>query len=252
LHSPLVNHYQPQVDFAVAEVFGVEALVRWRQPENGLVLPDQFLADVEASGLIGSLTQAVFENGLADARHWRKEGLGLRLSINVSSDDLEELEFPDRVARKAAVEGVAADRLVFEVTDGQATRDRTAMLNVATRLRLKQIHLSLDDFGTGYSSLARLRDVPFSELKLDRSFVHGACSGASLRAIFEANFGMAKQLGLRIDAKGAEDRDDWNCLSALGYDVAQGYFIAHSMPAAEIPQWIRAWRARQRELQRSA
>jgi EAL domain-containing protein (putative c-di-GMP-specific phosphodiesterase class I) len=112
--------------------------------------------------------------------------------------------------------------------------------------------VSLDDFGTGYSSLAQLRDIPFDELKLDRSFVHGAAQDASLRAILEANLGMAKQLGLRTVAEGVEDRDDWDCLGALGCDVAQGYFIARPMPANEIPNWVRGWRTRHRALRRSA
>ncbi len=248
----LVNHYQPKVSFADAEVTGVEALVRWRHPEDGLVFPDRFIADAGAGGLIDALTRAVLANGLTDLRRWQDEGLALQLSVNVAMDSLVALDFPDRLVREAEAAGAAVDRLVLEVTESQAMRDPTALLDVAARLRLKRIGLSIDDFGTGYSSLAQLRDIPFDELKLDRSFVHGAGQDASLRAILEANLGMAKQLGLRTVAEGVEDRDDWDCLRALGCDLAQGWFIARPMPATEIAHWVRTWRLRHRELQRSA
>ncbi|GIL05983.1 MAG: transcriptional regulator [Betaproteobacteria bacterium] len=248
----LFNQYQPKVNLADAEVTGVEALVRWRHPEDGLVYPDQFIADAEAGGLIDALARAVLANGLADVRRWQDEGLALQLSVNVSMDNLVALDFPDRLVREAEAAGVAVDRLVLEVTESQAMRDPTALLDIATRLRLKRIGLSIDDFGTGYSSLAQLRELPFDELKLDRSFVHGAAQDASLRAILEANLGMAKQLGLRTVAEGVEDRDDWDCLRALGCDLAQGWFVARPMPANEVPNWLRAWRARHRELPRSA
>jgi EAL domain-containing protein (putative c-di-GMP-specific phosphodiesterase class I) len=114
------------------------------------------------------------------------------------------------------------------------------------------MRLSIDDFGTGYSSLAQRRDIPFDELKLDRSFVHGAAQDASLRAILEANLGMAKQLGLRTVAEGVEDRADWDCLRTLGCDLAQGWFIARPMPAADLAAWAHAWRAGREALRRSA
>jgi EAL domain-containing protein (putative c-di-GMP-specific phosphodiesterase class I)/ActR/RegA family two-component response regulator len=248
----LLNHYQPQVAFAGAEVIGVEALVRWRHPEDGLVFPDRFIADAEAFGLIDALSRAVLAGGLADARRWQDEGFGLRLSINVAMDNLVALDFPDRVVRDASAAGIAVDHLVLEVTESQAMRDPMALLDIATRLRLKRIGLSLDDFGTGYSSLAQMRDIPFDELKLDRSFVHGASRDPSLRAILQANLGMARQLGLRTVAEGVEDREDWTCLGELGCDVAQGYFVARPMPAAEIAHWVNEWRARHREPRGSA
>jgi EAL domain-containing protein (putative c-di-GMP-specific phosphodiesterase class I) len=243
----LVNHYQPQVAFADGEVIGVESLVRWLHPEDGLVFPDRFIADAAAFGLIDALSRAVLARGLAEARRWQDEGLELRVSINVAMDNLVLLDFPDRVVREACAAGIAVDQLVLEVTESQAMRDPMALLDIATRLRLKRIGLSLDDFGTGYSSLAQLRDIPFDELKLDRSFVHGASREPSLRAILEANLGMARQLGLRTVAEGVEDREDWTLLSALGCDVAQGYFVARPMPASEIPDWVRGWRARHRD-----
>jgi EAL domain-containing protein (putative c-di-GMP-specific phosphodiesterase class I)/FixJ family two-component response regulator len=243
----LCNHYQPQVDLATAEVVGVEALVRWQHPADGLVWPDQFVASAEAGGLIDALAHTVLANALADARRWQDAGLALRLSINVSMANLATLDFPERVAGEATAAGVGAERLVLEVTESQAMRDPVVLLDIATRLRLKRIGLSIDDFGTGHSSLVQLRDVPFDELKLDRSFVHGATGDAALHAILQATLGLARQLGLRTVAEGVEDRDDWGCTQALGCTLVQGWFVARPMPAAEVPGWVHSWHARGRQ-----
>jgi len=163
-------------------------------------------------------------------------------------DNLGSLEFPDFVARAADKAGVSPTSLVLEVTESRLMKDPLAALDILTRLRLKHIGLSIDDFGTGHSSLAQLRDIPFDELKVDRGFVHGACRDASLRAIFEASLGMARQLGMKTVAEGVEDQEDWDCLRATGCDMAQGYFIAKPMPAADLAGWIAQWEARYSKL----
>ena len=248
----LVNHYQPKVDIASGAVTGVETLVRWRHPEDGLVFPDQFIATAEEHGLIDDLTRAVLTNALQQARIWQDAGLRLRVAVNVSMDNLGALEFPDLVARAAAKAGVRATSLVLEVTESRLMKDPLAALDILTRLRLKHIGLSIDDFGTGHSSLAQLRDIPFDELKVDRGFVHGACNDASLRAIFEASLGMARQLGMKIVAEGVEDRADWEFLRAAGCDIAQGYFIARPMTAENLADWLANWKIRRHDLGASA
>lgn len=240
----LVNYYQPKVDLASGAVTGVETLVRWRHPEDGLVFPDQFIATAEEHGLIDELTRVVLTNALRQARIWQDAGLHLHVAVNVSMDNLGSLEFPDFVALAAAKAGVPPTSLVLEVTESRLMKDPLAALDILTRLRLKRIGLSIDDFGTGHSSLAQLRDIPFDELKIDRSFVHGAWQNSSLRAIFEASLGMARQLGMKTVAEGVEDREDWDFLRAVGCDMAQGYFIAKPMPAADLPGWLAEWEAR--------
>ena len=118
---------------------------------------------------------------------------------------------------------------------------------VVTRLRLKRFRLSIDDFGTGHSSLAQLRDIPFDELKIDQSFVHAAWADETLRAMYDASLGLARQLGIEAVAEGVEDRNDWDFLRRTGCDLAQGYFIARPMPAADFSGWIQVWEARVRE-----
>jgi EAL domain-containing protein (putative c-di-GMP-specific phosphodiesterase class I) len=240
----LVNYYQPKVLVATGEVKGVEALVRWRHPVDGMVYPDQFIGVAEEHGLIHDLTRAVLGEALIQARLWRDRGMALRMAVNVSMDDLASLDFPELVAGQAAIAGVAPEDVVLEVTESRLMKDLKTPLEVLARLRLKRFSLSIDDFGTGHSSLAQLRNFPFDELKVDRGFVHGACRDKTLRAIFDASLGLATNLGMDIVAEGVEDRDDWDFLRRTGCRLAQGYFIARPMPADDLPAWLRAWEAR--------
>ena len=244
----LVNHYQPKVALATGTVAGVETLVRWRHPQDGLVFPDQFIAMAEEHDLIDQLTRAVLTRALRQCRLWQDAGLSLHVAVNVSMENLAALEFPDFVVREAGKAGVPLTSLVLEVTESRLMKDSVAPLDILARLRLKRIGLSIDDFGTGHSSLAQLRDIPFDELKVDRGFVHGACRDASLRAIFEASLGMARRLGMKTVAEGVEDQADWDFLCAAGCDLAQGYFIAKPMPGADVAGWMADWEAHRCDL----
>jgi EAL domain-containing protein (putative c-di-GMP-specific phosphodiesterase class I)/ActR/RegA family two-component response regulator len=243
--AELVNYYQPKVALASGAIEGVETLVRWKHPRDGLVLPDHFIPMAEAHGLIDDLTFCVMREALRQARRWSDVGLELNVAVNVSMDSLVSLDFPDLVACEIERAGVPASSLTLEVTESRLMRDPRAALDILTRLRLKRVRLSIDDFGTGYSSLAQVRDLPFDELKIDRGFVHRAGADATLRAIFEASLGMARQLGLVTVAEGVEDEADWEFLRAAGCDLAQGYFVARPMPAPALAGWISDWSARQ-------
>jgi len=242
----LVNYYQPKVALATGEVVGMETLVRWRHPVDGMVFPDEFITVAEAHGLIDDLTRVVLAGALAQAKAWHAAGLSLSVAINVSMDSLASLDFPDFVAAQAAAAGVAAQHVVLEVTESRLMHDSLASLEILTRLRLKRFGVAIDDFGTGHSSLAQLRDIPFDELKVDRSFVHGAHADETARAIYEASLGLAKQLNMNIVAEGVEDQADWDFLCRTGCQLAQGYFIAKPMAAADLPGWMADWQARVR------
>ncbi|MET1162324.1 MAG: EAL domain-containing response regulator [Pseudoxanthomonas sp.] len=240
----LVNYYQPKVVVASGAVVGVETLVRWRHPEDGLVLPDQFIRVAEEHGLIDDLTRLVLAGALAQARRWRSQGLALRIAVNVSMDNLSSVEFADFVAATAFSAGQAPQDLMLEVTEGRLMQDLRAPLETLTRLRMKRFRLSIDDFGTGHSSLSQLRDISFDELKIDRSFVHGALRDETARAMYDASLGLGKQLGMEVVAEGVEDSDDWELLRLTGCDLAQGYFIGRPMPAADLPDWMASWNER--------
>jgi EAL domain-containing protein (putative c-di-GMP-specific phosphodiesterase class I)/FixJ family two-component response regulator len=244
----LVCHYQPKVDVATGALKGVETLVRWQHPEDGLVYPDHFIGLAEDNGLIDDLTRVVLSEALAQARRWRDQGLLLRVAVNVSMDNLARLDFTDFVLSQILASGVPAEELILEVTESRLMREMLAPLEILTRLRLKHIGLSIDDFGTGHSSLSQLRDIPFNELKIDRSFVHGADRDNTRHAIFAGSLGIAKQLGMTSVAEGVEDQADWNFLRQQGCDLAQGYFVAKPMAAENVQAWLHDWQARCRLL----
>jgi len=244
----LVNFYQPKVEVASGRVVGVETLVRWRHPEDGLVFPDQFIAVAEAHGLIDDLTRVVLAAALVQTRAWQEAGLDLRVAVNVSMDNLAALAFADFVALTARDAGVAPQQVVLEVTESRLMGDLRAPLEVLTRLRLKRFHLSIDDFGTGHSSFTQLRNIPFNELKIDQSFVHGAATDGTARAIYDASLGLGRQLDMEVVAEGVEDLEDWAFLQATGCPLAQGYFIARPMPAPELADWVLQWADRAQAL----
>ncbi len=237
----LATHYQPKVELASGRVVGVEALVRWQHPQVGMVWPESFISVAEEHGLIDALTHEVLAQALAQTKLWQDQGLALQLAVNVSMDNLAVLDFPDHVARLVHEAGVPPSSLTLEVTESQLMKDVRAPLDILTRLRLKRIGLSIDDFGTGHSSLAQLRDIPFDELKLDRSFVNGASQDPARRAIAQSTLAMARQLGMKSVGEGVEDRLDWDFLCEMDCDVAQGYFIARPMPGEALADWVSSW-----------
>ena len=244
----LFNLYQPKVALADGQLEGVETLVRWQHPQHGVVVPDRFVGVAEEGGLIDDLVRVVLHQALADSRRWHDAGLRLSVAVNVSMDNLMRLDFPDHVAQAAQQAGVPLSQLMLEVTESRLMRDPRSTIDTLTRLRLKRVSLSIDDFGTGHSSLTQLRDLPFDELKVDKSFVHGAWRDDALRSIVESNLTMARQLGMGTVAEGVEDRHDWDFLRQAGCRLAQGYFIARPMPAGQLLDWLAAWNVRRRAL----
>ena len=240
-NGELVNYYQPKVDIAHGRVVGVETLVRWRHPVDGLVFPDQFIGVAEEHNLIDDLTRVVLSGALTQARGWQDAGLMLQVAVNLSMDNLGSLGFLDEVVGLATKAGVPSQMVELEVTESRLMEDLRTPLEILSRLRLKRFRLSIDDFGIGNSSLAQLRDLPFDELKIDQSFVHGAWSNEKLRAMFDHSLGLAKQLGMSVVAEGVEDQADWSFVRKTACDIAQGYFIAKPMPAADLPDWIQSW-----------
>lgn len=237
----LFNNYQPKVEISTKRVIGVETLVRWRHPRDGIVFPDQFINVAEANDLIDDLTLVVLTGALAQAKVWSEGGLKLQVAVNLSMKNLHSLDFPELVTGLAAKAGVPPHMVELEVTESSLMEDVRAPLEILTRLRLKRFRLSIDDFGTGNSSLVQLRDLPFDELKIDQSFVHGAWNKEKLRAIFDSSLDLGKQLWMSVVVEGVEDNADWDFLRQTTCDIAQGYFIAKPMSGDELPGWVRSW-----------
>jgi EAL domain-containing protein (putative c-di-GMP-specific phosphodiesterase class I) len=249
-NGELVNYYQPKVAVATGEVIGVETLVRWRHPADGLLFPDQFVGLAEEYGLIDDLTRVVLTDAIAQIQDWQRAGLHLRVAINISMDNLSSVTFADFVAGAVLAAGVAPQDIVLELTESRLMLDdQRAPLEILTRLRLKRFRLSIDDFGTGHSSLTQLRNIPFDELKIDQSFVHGAWQDETARAMYYVSLALGEQLGMEVVAEGVEDSDDWDLVRQTGCDLAQGYFIARPMPAADLMPWIASRRSQSQESQ---
>lgn len=241
-----VLHYQPKANLRTAAVTGVEALVRWKHPVHGLVYPDSFITMAEECGAIDGLTDWVVQAALRQLALWRASGLQLQMAINVSMANLAVPGFAARLASATRLAGVSPQDVILEITESRLMSPAPAPLEALVRLRLQRFGLSIDDFGTGHSSLAQLRDVPFTELKVDRGFVHGARGNPIIRPMLEGSIGIAARLGMQSVAEGVETDEDWNLLREIGCDLAQGYFISRPMTADRLPDWLSDWQARHR------
>ena len=240
----MVVFYQPKVSVKDGTLFGLEAMVRWQHPQDGLVSPDRFIGLAEENGLIDQLTRAVLVQSIRQIGQWRNQGQVVKVSVNVSMDNLHALDFPEMVSSILLENEVDPRQLVLEITESRLMHNLNKVLDIVTRLRLKRIGLALDDFGTGHSSLAQLRDMPFDELKLDRSFVHDAVGDTVRAAILHGTIQMARQLQMDWVAEGVEDRADWRYLRQIGGGYAQGYFVSKPMLPESLEHWQREWQKR--------
>src|SRR3989338_9230356 len=249
-NGEMVNYYQPMVSPATGRVAGVETLVRWNHPRDGMLLPSRFIGVAESRGLIKDLTRMVLTGALGQVGLWQQEGLSLQLSVNVSIHSLASTDFVDFVTGLVNEAGVSPQNVVLEVAEGWIPMNdlRAPLLETLTRLRLKRFRLAIDEFGTGYSSVTQLRDIPFDEVKIDRGFVLHASTDKKVRARYDACLSMARQLDKEVVAVGVQEIADWDMLRSTGCDLAQGSFIAEPMLAADLPGWIQGWQARAKSL----
>lgn len=230
----LVNYYQPKISTVDRRFQGVELLARWEHPDDGLIFPDQFIGVAEASSLIDELTFAVLDRGLADFAHWRARNLNLEIAINLSMESLQRPGFIDRLRGVLSTHPSNAPLITLEITESRLMTDPICVLGALTRLRLGSMILSIDDFGTGHASLAQLRDIPFDEIKIDRSFISEVHRNEIHQSIYRGIISMAKGMGIRTVAEGVETADELDFLQKTGCDYAQGYLLARLMPADDI------------------
>ncbi|MBA2466982.1 MAG: EAL domain-containing protein [Sphingomonas sp.] len=235
--------YQPKVRMRDGALTRVEALVRWDDPEFGLVAPSRFVPLAEKHGLIEELTQWGLRTTLRQWLTWRDAGIDTCIAFNISALSLEQLDFPDLVERMCRALEVPTDRLVLELTES-ATQPLIKLMDTLTRFRIKGIGLAIDDFGAGYSSLMQLRQLPFTEVKIDRFFVSDAVTSKDSRLIVTAIVDLAHGLGLNVTAEGVETREQLRLLAELGCDVVQGYLISHPLEPAGLADWKQEFRSR--------
>jgi len=234
----LVLYFQPIAELATGDVTAVEGLVRWNHPELGLVPPDEFIPLAEPTGLIAQLTLRVLEDGLRQAATWKARGRNLAVAINVSVRNLYDPEFADHVAARLRHWGLPASSLHLEITEGMLMADPVRAEPVLARLHEMGVVLVLDDFGTGYSSLARLKRLPVSKIKIDKSFVMGMGTDEDDAAIVRSTIELARSLGLGAVAEGVETERAWLMLAELGCHAAQGYYLSRPVPAEKLETWL--------------
>ena len=228
--------YQPKVSLKDGRLTRVEALVRWDDPDRGPVSPSRFVPLAEKHGLIDQLTEWGLKTTLHQWRIWREQGLETRLAFNISAISLQRLDFPDMVERLCREMEVPTDQLVLELTEG-ATQQFVNLMDTLTRFRIKGIGLAIDDFGTGYSSLLQLRQLPFTELKIDRCFIVDLPSAHDSRLIVKTIIELAHGLGLIATAEGVETVEQLRLIRELGCDVVQGFLIAPPLEPGELMSW---------------
>ncbi|MYN09223.1 EAL domain-containing response regulator [Pseudoduganella aquatica] len=245
-------YFQPKARLADGGIDSVEALARWRHPQAGVVAPGAFIDKLEGLGLIDELTWQMLEQSAAAWKAWAAQGMEFRISVNLSLSSLEQPGYADRIIFYLAEQGIGSRHFVFEITESTAMTDLPHCLENLTRLRMKGYGLSIDDFGTGYSSLQQLAQIPFSELKIDRSFVTGACASETTRTMLASSLDLAGRLGLSSVAEGVETRQDWALLKRMGCGYAQGYFMARPQSAADLPGAIARWTETHRALSAAA
>ncbi len=243
LHAAVDNEefvlvFQPQVDGETGAVVAVEALMRWRHPDHGVITPDVFIPLAESSGLIGPMSRGAVESALETLALLHRAGHDISMAVNISARLLSDLDLPRWIKRMLLATAVPADQLTIEVTESTITADPQRAMQVLHELREIGVRLAIDDFGTGYSSLSYLRRLQPDELKVDKSFVLQMNTDENSQVIVRSTVELGHGLGLRVVAEGVEDQATHDALRALGCERLQGFHIARPMSEAALKSWL--------------
>jgi EAL domain-containing protein (putative c-di-GMP-specific phosphodiesterase class I) len=231
-------HYQPIVSIPGRVVSRIEALVRWRHPEHGLIGPDQFIGLAERSGAIVPLTWEVLTRAVDQHMAWKKEGLPLSVSVNISALMLTPLQTAEDIRTLIDARGMDPRSLILEITETERAPYPAVARTLLTRLRTAGVGISMDDYGVGYSDLGRLQYYPFTDLKMDRGLVARLPHDQGGRDIVSMLVSIAAREGVSLTGEGIETQEQWDALEAIGCNFAQGYLIARPMPADQVADWI--------------
>ena len=237
----LVLHFQPKADVRTGAVTGVEALARWNHPRHGLLPPDEFIPLAEHTSLIRPVTLHLLESALRQSKEWREDGLNLSVAVNLSVQNLMDLQLPDDLGRLMERWSAPPAALHLEITESTIMSEPRRAMAVLTRLSEMGVELAIDDFGTGYSSLAYLKQLPVSTIKIDKSFVLGMEEDEDDAVIVQSTIDLGHNLGLMVVAEGVENEEGWNRLHALGCDSAQGYYLTKPLENEKFRLWLSAY-----------
>ncbi len=238
--SQLAIHYQPKANMRTGLVGGVEALVRWQHPDYGLGGADEVVPVAPRAGRVGQMTPSVLDAALGQSRRLYDEGLDLRMAVTLSVQSLYDHEFPGHVSDLLRRWNVSPRQLVLEIAESTVMADPRRAQRVLAELSAMGVTLAIDDFGTGYSSLAYLKQLPVTELKIDKSFVLGMATDSDDAIIVHSTIDLAQKFGLQVVAEGVESMRVWQLLARLGCDHAQGYYVSRPLAAPQLTPWLRA------------
>ncbi|MEM7081847.1 MAG: EAL domain-containing protein [Pseudomonadota bacterium] len=233
----LYLQYQPKIDMDNQQVRQVEALVRWRHPQLGFIPPDEFIALLEKSGMIGKLTEWVFKEAVLQARAWMEAGHDIGIAVNISANDLLNEALPGQIKKLLHYHAVDANRITIEVTESAVIKNPDTSVKLLNELRSSGIRCSLDDFGTGQTSLALLKQLPISEIKIDKSFVQNLRADSGDAIIVKSIIDLGHNMGLHVTAEGVESNYCWNLLNSYGCNLVQGYLVSAPLTADELAEW---------------
>jgi diguanylate cyclase (GGDEF)-like protein len=246
-------HYQPEVDLSNGEVIGVEALVRWRHPERGLIPPSDFIPVAEETGLIAQLGMGVLDTACRQAAAFESGPVGrIAMAVNVSGRQLRDPRLGEEIRRTLSATGIPPEQLCLEITESVLVADGDGSAQVLNVLKDLGVQISVDDFGTGYSSLSYLKRLPVDLLKIDRSFVSGIAEDRDDHAIVASVIELAHAFGIVTLAEGIETADQLEVLRDLGCDRGQGFYWSKALPAGQISEWIELHSARRAHSRRPA
>jgi EAL domain-containing protein (putative c-di-GMP-specific phosphodiesterase class I) len=234
--------FQPKIELATGQVKGLEMFARWRHPQHGVLGPGAFMKALEDNKRIDFLDWSMIEKSVAACRTLHDKSIPISVSINVDQSTLAHPQFMEQITACLERHRIMADYITFEMTESAVLTTDPHFLERLLRLRMQGFGLAIDDYGTGRSNLQLLARIPFSELKIDRSFVDGASKKQAIGTVLRSCLGLARSLDRRSVAVGVETKQDWDFLQGLGCTYAQGYYIAKPMPVEEIPDWLRDWR----------
>ena len=236
----LMLYYQPKIDARSGRVHGLEALLRWRHPERGIVSPAVFVPLAERFGFISAIGNWVIDEACAQLARWHEQGLRCRVAINLSPYQLRNADLPGRIRDALERHNLHPSQLVCEITETAMMENLHGERSVLDHIAALGVRLSIDDFGTGYSSLAHLRNIPARQIKIDRSFVTDLTANEGAQAVLDAVVRLAHALRMEVVAEGVETDEQRTTLVRLGCDILQGYMISRPMPAESVPQWLDA------------
>lgn len=234
--------FQPKIELETGAVKGLEMFARWRHPQHGVLGPAAFMPVLESVRRIDFLDWSMIEKSVAACRILHDKGIPISFSINVDPSTLSHPQFIAQITACLERHRILADYITFEITESSVLTTNPHFLERLLRLRMMGFGLAIDDYGTGRSNLQLLAAIPFSELKIDRSFVDGASRKRAISTVLKSYLGLARSLSRHACAVGVETKQDWDFLQELGCTYAQGYYIASPMPVDDIPDWLNDWK----------